>query len=253
MENQLRQLEEWINEAKRITVLTGAGMSTESGIPDFRSTEGVWTKNKSREEVMSLSFLERYPEEFWPMYKAIFQLKLQGNYHPNRGHLALKKLEEAGKHVSIVTQNVDGLHQRAGSTCVYEVHGSLQHAFCPVCGTEYDLQTINQQSIPRCDVTNPNLSDRVCGEILHPGVVLFEDQVRFLDVSVQAALAADLFLVLGSSLQVGPINQLPMIVEDYPEIKKVLINREPTILDHCFDIVIHGEIGGILESVVADL
>lgn len=247
-EDQGLLLKEWLSEAKRITVLTGAGMSTESGIPDFRSTEGVWTKHKSREELMSLSFLRRYPDEFWPIYKEIFQLKLQGDYQPNRGHIALKRLEDLGKQVTIVTQNVDGLHQRAGSTRVLEVHGSLQHAFCPKCQTTYELRFINEHQLPICQTLTSE--GGLCQTILHPGVVLFEDQVRYLNESVQAALEADLFLVLGSSLQVGPINQLPLLVESDPLMKKVIINRERTIMDHCFDLVLHGEIGELLDGAV---
>ncbi|WP_307397895.1 NAD-dependent protein deacylase [Bacillus horti] len=252
----MQQFKQWVKEAKRIVVLSGAGMSTESGIPDFRSTEGVWTRNQSREELMSLSFLERYPDEFWPIYKDIFQLKLQGNYVPNQGHYALKKLEDLGKQVTIVTQNVDGLHQVAGSTHVYEVHGTLQQAFCPACQATYDIGFINNHDLPMCtkplssSASNSDQLGELCQTILHPGVVLFEDQVRYLHESVEATTAADLFLVLGSSLQVGPINQLAMIAQSVPSIKKVILNREATMLDHCFDLVIHNEIGAVLGQAI---
>lgn len=245
--NKINTLSQWINEASNITVLTGAGMSTESGIPDFRSTAGYWTNELSREELMSYTYLTRYPDKFWPAYKGIFQLKLQGNYRPNAGHYFLSSLEKKGKNVNVLTQNVDGLHFLAGSSKVIEIHGSIRHAFCPKCKKDYDIDYINDHDLPQCN--HKALGHDTCDTILHPGVVLFGDAIHHFEESMRVSFDTDLFIVLGSSLQVGPVNELPIIAHSNPTSKKVIINREPTHLDHYFDLVIHQEIGSTLMRV----
>ncbi|TWN32398.1 NAD-dependent protein deacetylase [Bacillus licheniformis] len=154
MEEEALRFADMIENAERITVLTGAGMSTESGIPDFRSAGGIWTEDLSRMEAMSRDYYERYPKLFWPKFKELFQMKMTGTYRPNDGHLYLAELEKSGKDVRVFTQNIDGLHLKAGSRHVYELHGSIQTAACPKCGARYGLDHILQEEVPRCNRVN---------------------------------------------------------------------------------------------------
>ncbi|MNV11700.1 CCA-adding enzyme [compost metagenome] len=247
----IKELSEFIKAAKKIVVFTGAGISTESGIPDFRSSTGVWTYDRSRESLMSLSYFRGYPKKFWPAYKDIFKIKIFGEYKPNFGHQFVADLEKMGKKVVVVTQNVDGLHTEAGSTNVYEVHGTMKKAYCPKCGQEYDFEYIKEHDLPRC---NRPKGDSTCNFILKPGIVLFEDAIKFYKESFESIDTADLFLVMGTSLNVGPINQLAIKAKHDPYkdskiFKAVLINREETTLDYCFDVVINGKIGNTLQKV----
>lgn len=250
MNTNIQALAEKIKAAKHITILSGAGISTESGIPDFRSATGFWSQGKSREELMSVDFLQAKPKEFWPIYKEIFQLKLQRNYHPNSGHIFLKQLEESGKRVSIITQNIDGLHQAAGSKEVYEVHGTLMTAHCPKCKQKYPLDYVMEQDIPRCS-RQTGSEDTVCGFILHPDVVLFGAAIQHWEESITAALQADLMLIMGSSLYVGPINQLPLFVKRENQTPLYLVNRESTPYDDEFDGCIYGELREIIAQLNA--
>lgn len=239
-----------IKNSKKIAVLTGAGISTESGIPDFKTTTEEWKYILPREAIMSVTFLERHPKEFWPIYKETFKTKVFEDIKPNDGHKFLAELENMGKQVTIITQNVDGLHVKAGSSKVYEVHGTLQTAHCPKCKEVYDLNYIREHEVPRC---NKKSSKGVCNFILHPDVVLFEAAINYYKESFAAVDQADLFITIGTSLNVSPINQLALnakhnLYRDYP-VHKVIINREATNLDYCFDTVINGEIGDILREV----
>lgn len=291
--NKLQILSRWIQEAKTITVLSGAGISTESGIPDFRSSKGIWTEDLSRQNILSLTYFHHHKEKFWKAFKEIFQIKLSGNYAPNDGHLFFADLEKQGKEVYIFTQNVDGLHQAAGSQKVYEVHGSIRKAYCTNCGEEYDLDYIRKYDIPKCQKTevkynvcnhfipipehhNGFVECDICGtqyalqgikeeeirckgkksrlitcnHILKPDVVLFGEAIRYYQEAKQSAMNTELFMVVGSSLQVGPINQIPQFVPKYK--RSVILNNEPTELDDCFELVIHRAIGETLRQ-VADL
>ncbi|AZB44769.1 NAD-dependent protein deacylase [Bacillus sp. FJAT-42376] len=240
------QLADWLHKANVLSVLTGAGISTESGIPDFRSSEGLWTENLSRTEVISRSYFERNPKSFWKYFKEIFQTKLSLNHQPNKGHLFLRELEDAGKEVHIFTQNVDGLHQKAGSRAVFDMHGSIQTAACPKCKTVYGLEYIHAEEIPRC--TAELAGGSRCGFILKPDVVLFGDAVRHMETICPIAERSELLLVMGTSLEVYPVNQIPNDFRLRGNKKMVLINREPTRLDHLFDLVIHASIGETLEQ-----
>ncbi|MNB73719.1 CCA-adding enzyme [compost metagenome] len=247
----IKELAEHIKQSKKIVVFTGAGISTESGIPDFRSSTGVWTYDRSREALMSLSYFNGNPKKFWPAYKDIFKFKIFGDYHSNSGHQFVADLEKLGKKVTVVTQNVDGLHTEAGSTNVYEVHGTMKKAHCPKCGTEYDFDYIREHDIPRC---NRPKGDATCNFILKPGIVLFEDAIKFYYESLGSLDTADLLLVMGTSLNVGPINQLAVKAKHDPYkdskiFKAFIINREETALDYCFDVVMHRGIGHTLEKV----
>ncbi|SDK19175.1 NAD-dependent protein deacylase [Sediminibacillus albus] len=235
MDNQLRSLANQMKQADSITVLTGAGVSTASGIPDFRSATGIWTEDHSREYYMSRDYFHDNPEDFWLKYKQIFRLKLLKNYVPNHVHLFLRELEqEAGKRISIVTQNVDGLHSMAGNRHVIEYHGNLNTAACLTCGRKYDLEYVMNQEIPRC-------LERGCGDVLKPDIVLFGDPITQHEEAEAAVEKADFLLVLGTSLLVSPFNLLPLYARSY-RIPSGLINRETTPMDEQFDYVVHKDL-----------
>lgn len=233
----------WLAEARHIAVLTGAGMSTESGIPDFRSYQGRYTQHASLAEVLSIDYFQHNPTNFWQAFKEIFELKLVGNKQPNAGHRFLAWLETQGKTVSVLTQNIDGLHQRAGSREVVEVHGTLQRAVCPACGRMHDLAHVLASPLPRC------LS---CCSPLKPDVVLYGEAVSQFEAALLKVLDADVLLVLGSSLEVGPINLLPLEAHQHG-IDCALINLDPTRLDGCFDLVFRAPIGQTAQALQARL
>lgn len=233
----------WLAEARHIAVLTGAGMSTESGIPDFRSYQGRYTQHASLAEVLSIDYFQHNPTNFWQAFKEIFELKLVGNKQPNAGHRFLAWLETQGKTVSVLTQNIDGLHQRAGSREVVEVHGTLQRAVCPACGRMHDLAHVLASPLPRC------LS---CCTPLKPDVVLYGEAVSQFEAALLKVLDADVLLVLGSSLEVGPINLLPLEAHQHG-IDCALINLDPTRLDRCFDLVFRAPIGQTAQALQARL
>ncbi|UOY92583.1 NAD-dependent protein deacylase [Ectobacillus sp. JY-23] len=237
---EYKVLADWIASARNIAFFTGAGMSTASGIPDFRSAGGFWTDPIRPEVYMSRSFYNLHPKIFWEKYKEIFQVKLLEQYDPNPGHLFIADLEKQGKHVTVLTQNIDGLHQKAGSTNVVELHGTLKTATCPKCRTIYDLSYVMAELVPRC---NQQTIHGTCQFILNPDVVLYEDPVQAFSKTEEILRAADVFIVMGTSLQVSPVNTLP---EYYAHIKKeckmALINRERTVKDDVFPVVCHDEI-----------
>lgn len=239
----LDTLASWLAEAQHIAVLTGAGMSTESGIPDFRSYQGRYTQNASLAEVLSIDYFQHNPAAFWQAFKEIFELKLVGNKQPNAGHRFLAWLETQGKTVSVLTQNIDGLHQCAGSREVVEVHGTLQRAVCPACGRMHDLAHVLASPLPRC------LS---CCTPLKPDVVLYGEAVSQFEAALLKVLDADVLLVLGSSLEVGPINLLPLEAHQHG-IDCALINLDPTRLDRCFDLVFRAPIGQTAQALQARL
>lgn len=250
MEN-IKQLAQYIKDSKKITVLTGAGISTASGIPDFKTTTENWEYELSRERIMSVSYFNKHPKLFWPIYKDVFKTKVFEELEPNEGHYFLAELEQMGKDVTIITQNVDGLHIKAGSSKVYEVHGSLQKSTCPKCGEVYDLQYIRDHDVPRC---NRKKAMGTCNFILNPGVVLFEAGINYYKESFQAVMHSDLFLTIGTSLEVGPINQLAIAAKHDPykdsdKFKSAIINGTITPLDYCFDTVIHAGINRTFEEV----
>ncbi|MDA1476063.1 NAD-dependent protein deacylase [Bacillus changyiensis] len=228
-----------LEKAQHITVLTGAGMSTESGIPDFRSAGGIWTEDTSRMEAMSRDYFERYPKLFWPKFKELFQLKMSDSFQPNAGHRFLAELEKQGKDVNVFTQNIDGLHIEAGSQHVYELHGTLQTATCPTCGTQYGRAEMLQEEIPKCCQ---------CRFILKPDVVLFGDIVQHLDTLFQVLNSTDLLLVIGTSLEVAPVRFVPEEAHMIPGLKKIMINLDETAYDQLFDLVIHRKIAEFISE-----
>ena len=231
--------------AKYAVILTGAGISTESGIPDFRGKSGIW-KEFNPLLYGNIETLKSDPSFFWKLAKRIAPTLLKAS--PNPGHEALVELERLGKIKCIITQNIDGLHQQAGSKLVFEVHGSLRNFTCMECKTNYTQEEIVPKifkGVPKCEE---------CGGFLKPDVVLFGESLPMdqIENSKTAALEADLILVAGSALEVFPVNQLPNIVIGNGG-KLVIINDEPTWFDNKAEIVINEKTGKILPKIVEEL
>ena len=217
-------LQQLIDESKHIVFFGGAGVSTESGIPDFRSVDGLYHQKYDYppETMLSHDFFVRHPEEFFRFYRDKM-LPLEAK--PNAAHQKLAQLEQAGKLLAIITQNIDGLHQKAGSKTVYELHGSVHRNYCTLCGKFYDAEFMRStQGIPRCN----------CGGIIKPDVVLYGESLdsRVMAGAAQAIDRADLLIVGGTSLVVYPAAGF---VANYRGGKLVLINRDPTPYDNRAD------------------
>ncbi len=239
MEETYKQLQKWINESDNIVFFGGAGVSTESGIPDFRSVDGLYNQQYAYppETILSHSFFEKNPEEFYRFYhnKMLFP-----NAKPNAAHLKLAELERAGKLKAVVTQNIDGLHQAAGSVNVYELHGSVHRNYCMKCRQFYDLDFMTKsEGVPRCPV---------CGGMIKPDVVLYEESLdqETIEAAVLAISRADMLIIGGTSLAVYPAAGL---VRYYRGDKLTLINKSPTPYDKEADLVIAGPIGEILGAI----
>lgn len=219
------ELAEAMRRSRRTVVLTGAGASTESGLPDFRSREGLW-KDVDPMKLASMTALRNSPVAFYQFYR--HRLARLAGARPNPVHYALAAMQHAGLIQSLITQNVDGLHQAAGSPGVIEVHGSLREAACLGCERRFPSALIDVAVESVADL--PHCPD--CGELLKPGVVLFEEALpaEAVRAALQAAYEADLFVVVGSSLEVGPVNQLPTIALGQGADLAVL-NLAPTHLD----------------------
>lgn len=235
-----------IMDSSQIVVLSGAGMSTESGIPDFRSPGGAW-EDADAMLCMSYTYWQTHPDEFWPKFKRIFMNPAYLQSQPNAGHRAVALWERSGKRVTVLTQNVDGLHQAAGSSRVFELHGGIQSAVCPNCRTRYDLSYVLAHEVPQCSFMS--VKGAVCDAVLQPDVVLFEQDVRYLGESLHAIRQCDLMLVLGTSLTVYPVADLPRYI-DKSRAKLVIINLDETDEDDRADLVIHEKVGDILGRTV---
>lgn len=232
------RLREWIASSDRIVFFGGAGVSTESGIPDFRSVDGLYHQQYRYlpETIISHSFYVRNPGEFYRFYRARM---LFPEAKPNRAHRALAKLEQQGKLKAVITQNIDGLHQQAGSREVLELHGSVHRNYCSRCGQFYSLEELMaMEEIPRCS----------CGGVIKPDVVLYEESLdeRILRRAVAFISQADLLIVGGTSLVVYPAAGL---IDDYRGSRLVLINKGATSRDSQADLVISDSIGQVLGSV----
>ena len=215
----------------------GAGVSTESGIPDFRSQDGLYHQQYDYppEQILSHTFFMKKPEEFFRFYH---NKMIAADAKPNKAHLALAKLEREGKLKAVITQNIDGLHQDAGSREVLELHGSVRRNHCMRCGKFYGLETIQAQAgVPRCS----------CGGMIKPDVVLYEEGLDMdtLNKAVAYISQADVLIVGGTSLTVYPAAGL---VDYYRGKKLVLINRDATPLDGSAGLVINGKIGEVLSQ-----
>ena len=233
----LQQLADFVRESHRIVFLGGAGVSTESGIPDFRSEDGLYHQQFEYppETILSHTFYKRYPEIFFDFYR---QKMLCPSASPNDAHKKLAQWEQQGRLLAVITQNIDGLHQAAGSRNVLELHGCVHRNYCEKCRKFYPLSFIlSSQGVPRCS----------CGGIIKPDVVLYEENLdsSILERSTQATRSADLLIVGGTSLAVYPAAGL---LQYYEGDRLVLINRDPTPYDDRANLLLHGKIGEILRS-----
>ena len=235
----IARLSEWIQESSNIVFFGGAGVSTESGIPDFRSQDGLYhTKYKYPPEmIISHSFFVRNPEEFYRFYK---DRMLYPDAEPNDAHKALAAWEAEGRLRSVVTQNIDGLHQKAGSHRVLELHGSVLRNYCTRCKKAFPLEYVMQaEGVPCCDA---------CGAIVKPDVVLYEESLddRILREAVRDISEADMLIVGGTSLVVYPAAGL---IDYYRGKRLVLINKDEAARDSAADLCIHGKIGEVFRQV----
>jgi NAD-dependent deacetylase len=233
------RLAELVRGRHPVVALTGAGISTESGIPDFRSPTGIWAEVDPF-EVATIEAFRRDPARVWDFYAGRFRPLLDAE--PNAAHLALAELERRGLLAAVVTQNIDLLHERAGSRDVVEVHGSIRSAVCPDCGAEEPLAAVlamlEAGSVPSC---------AACGAVLKPGVVLFGELLPVAAIERATALArtAGLVLVVGSSLEVWPVAGLPLAGRSY-----AIVNRGPTALDDGAALVVDAGAGETLAALV---
>lgn len=232
--DKLEILKQWIEESRHIVFFGGAGVSTESGIPDFRSVDGLYrqTFDYPPETIISHSFYRRNPEYFFRFYR---EKMMPLGFEPNVTHRVLARWETEGRLHAVVTQNIDGLHHKAGNKRVYELHGSVLRNYCERCGKFYTAEFVNQaDDIPRCD----------CGGIIKPDVVLYEEQLdqKTLENSIAAIEQADMLIVAGTSLTVYPAAGL---INYYSGNKLVLINRDSTPYDGKADLVLRQGLGEV--------
>ena len=238
MNEKIEKFKTLVNESNNIVFFGGAGVSTESGIPDFRSKDGLYNQKYKYppEEILSHTFFINHTEEFFKFYKE----KLNSlKYEPNVTHIKLAELEKEGKLKAVVTQNIDGLHQKAGFKNVYELHGGVLRNYCMKCHKFYDAEYVfNSSGVPKCS----------CGGIIKPDVVLYEESLNeeTLEKSVYAIANADLLIVAGTSLTVYPASGL---INYFRGKNLVLINRDTTPFDNRADLVINESLGKVFEEI----
>lgn len=238
---KIKKLAEILDNSKRIVAFTGAGVSTESSIPDFRSSKGVYESiereyGKPAEVLLSHSFFETHPETFFDYMKKFL---IFPDAKPNPAHLAIAALEREGKLSAVVTQNIDGLHQKAGSKNVCELHGSLYSNYCVNCGEKYPIEfVLNSEGVPHCEK---------CGGIIRPGIVLYEEPLdsRVIDKAVYEISNADTLLIMGTSLVVYPAAGF---VRYFKGNNTVLINKSPTSCDDDADLLVSAPAGETMKS-----
>ena len=241
MDDSIIKLRGLIGNTKRIVFFGGAGVSTESSIPDFRGKDGLYkARNEfglSPETLLSHEFFVRHPDVFYKYYRSTLS---KTGYLPNKAHYALAKLEAEGKLTAVITQNVDNLHQMAGSKHVIELHGSAYRNYCTKCGKSYSIDFINSyDGVPKCD----------CGAIVRPDVVLYGEQLDYdaIDEAIEELRSADLLIVGGTSLVVYPAAGL---IDYYSGDELVLINKGETSYDSRASLVLHRSIGEVLSQAV---
>ena len=240
--NKIAQLQEIIDQSSNIVFFGGAGVSTESGIPDFRSQDGLYHMKYKYppETIISHSFFVRQPEEFYEFYK---DKMLALDAEPNAAHLKLAQLEAAGKVRAVITQNIDGLHQKAGSREVLELHGSVLRNYCTRCGAFYDAAYIkNADGIPRCEK---------CGGTIKPDVVLYEEglDMGIMNSAVRYISEAEVLIIGGTSLVVYPAAGLIDYFNRGKGHKLILINKSATARDAGADLVITDPIGAVFDQI----
>lgn len=235
--DKLQTLKQWVSESSKIVFFGGAGVSTDSGIPDFRSVDGLYSQKFEYppETIISHTFFLHKPEYFFRFYR---EKMLPLGYEPNITHRVLARWELEGRLSAVVTQNIDGLHQKAGSRNVFELHGSVLRNYCTRCGRFYDALFVkNAPGIPRCD----------CGGIVKPDVVLYEESLdrQTMDGATQAIGDADMLIVAGTSLTVYPAAGL---LRFYRGDRMVLINRDATPQDHMADLLLHASLSDVFSQ-----
>jgi NAD-dependent deacetylase len=238
MNQEIEQLQKYVTNSDNIVFFGGAGVSTESGIPDFRSVDGLYNQKYDYppETILSHTFFLRHTEEF---YKFQRDKMICLTAKPNKAHLKLAEMEQAGKLKAVITQNIDGLHQMAGSKNVLELHGSVYRNYCMKCGEFYDVEYIvNSKGVPKC----------TCGGTIKPDVVLYEESLdsETINASVAALSKADVLIVGGTSLNVYPAAGL---INYYHGNKLVLINKSTTPYDNQANLIIHDKIGEVLDQI----
>lgn len=236
--SSVEDLQRIIDDSRRIVFFGGAGVSTESGIPDFRSVDGLYNQKYDYppETILSHTFFMNKTEEFYRFYR---DKMLCLDKKPNKAHLKLAELERAGKLSAVVTQNIDGLHQAAGSKRVYELHGSVLRNYCMKCGKAYSAEYIkSSRGIPRCE----------CSGIIKPDVVLYEEGLddKTVNGAVNAIANADTLIIAGTSLTVYPAAGM---VRYFNGKHLVLINRDATPMDNSADLVFHEKVGELLDKI----
>lgn len=238
MEADIAKLKQWIDESDNVVFFGGAGVSTESGIPDFRSVDGLYNQKYDYppETILSHTFFMKKPEEFYRFYHD--KMLIEGA-KPNKAHLKLAELEECGKLKAVITQNIDGLHQAAGSKGVMELHGSVHRNYCMKCGKFYGFDFVkNSDGVPRCE----------CGGMLKPDVVLYEEGLDNITIekSIGYIARADVLIIAGTSLAVYPAAGL---IDYYRGNKLVVINLSPTPRDSYANLCIQGKVGEVLAQI----
>lgn len=238
--NDILKLKRIIDESHNIVVFTGAGISCPSGIPDFRSANGLYNRESqykyTPEEIISHSFFFSHTDMFFSFYKSSM---LYPHAKPNEAHRFFADLEKSGKNVTVITQNIDGLHQAAGSSNVIELHGSVHRNYCTKCGKSFSLDYItNSKGIPRCDED---------GEVIKPDVVLYEEPLDGDNVfqAIRAIEKADAMIVVGTSLMVYPAASY---IQYYQKDKLVLINKSPTSFDGIANLTFNDDIVNVISS-----
>lgn len=242
MDQKIETLQSWIDQCSNIVFFGGAGVSTESGIPDFRSVDGLYSQHYDYppETILSHTFFEHHPGEFYTFYR---DKMLAPDAKPNAAHLKLAELEQAGKLRAVVTQNIDGLHQAAGSKAVHELHGSTLRNYCPRCGTQYPASFIaDSTGLPYCTKEH-------CGGLVRPDVVLYEEALNtdVMAAAISAIRKADMLIIGGTSLVVYPAAGL---INYYQGKKLVLINKSPTNMDDLANLAIHAPIGQVFSQII---
>nr|WP_303182339.1 NAD-dependent protein deacylase [Lachnoclostridium phocaeense] len=237
-QEEVRKLQEIIDDSRRIVFFGGAGVSTESGIPDFRSADGIYHQHYkyAPEQVVSHSFFKAHPDVFYEFYK---EKMMCLEAEPNAAHRKLAELEEAGRLTAVITQNIDGLHQKAGSKKVYELHGSIHRNYCQKCGRFYDAAYVKAApGIPRCE----------CGGVIKPDVVLYEESLDSMTIekSVRAIAEADTLIIGGTSLVVYPAAGF---IDHFRGRHLVVINKSATAREVGAELSISAPIGEILGQI----
>lgn len=240
MNEKIEMLARFIVKSSCNVALTGAGISTPSGIRDFRGPDGLW--KIADPEKFEINYFNKYPDEVWELFNRHFMF--ENKISPNAAHIALAELEKLGMLCAVITQNIDGLHQNAGSGNVIELHGSLKNAVCTVCKKKYDLRELagRYSHVPKCES---------CGGILKPDIVFFGEPLddKVLEKATEYSSRAEIMLIIGSSLSVSPANYLPLYAKRNGA-KIAIINDAPGEEDHMADIIIRERVETVLPELL---